>query len=183
MSHPPNRTSKPWCSRFVLGCWSAKFLPLCAEHLPKIPITLICFDISYARQFLTDATPNIGFNINQRVLMGPLGRGFLEEAKKANRMVYVWTVNAPNLMRWCVRHKIDAIMTDDPVTYGVVAAEWKGQQAGFEGDGAKKKEKITFKQRLQIWVISALVLLFGWAFKLKFLPSLEKVKYQKAKAK
>lgn len=114
--------------------------------------------------------------------MGPLGRGFLEEAKKANRMVYVWTVNAPNLMRWCVRHNIDAIMTDDPVTYGVVAAEWKGQQVGFDGDGTKK-EKITFKQRLQIWVISALVLLFGWAFKLKFLPSLKKVKHQKAKAK
>lgn len=187
-SHAPVRTSKPWHSRFVLGCWSARFLPLCARHLPDIPITLICFDISYARQFLTDATPNVSFNINQKILMGPLGKGFLDEVRQANRLIYAWTVNEPNLMRWCIRHGIDAALTDDPILFSNVAAQWKGQKDGFvgDGDGAGKKtketkEQPTLGQKFQIWTMSVLVLLFGWAFKLRYLPAVEKVKAEKAK--
>lgn len=110
--------------------------------------------------------------------MGPLGKGFVEDARKANRLVYVWTVNEPNLMRWCIRRGIDAVMTDDPVLFGAISTEWKGQQKGFAGG---KRERATLLQKLKAWGMSVLVVLFGWAFKLKYLTAVERVRFEKAK--
>lgn len=85
LSAAPVQSPKPWSSRLTVGIWTSSFLPLCIEHLPDLPVALITFSISYARQFL--AIPNVGFNLNQKLLMGPLGRGFLEAARNKGRAV------------------------------------------------------------------------------------------------
>ncbi|KAJ9353886.1 hypothetical protein DTO027B9_5099 [Paecilomyces variotii] len=155
---------KPWSERIVLGCWSAKYLPLAREYLPDYPIALICIDLSYARQFLS--IPNVSFNVNQKILMGPLGRNFLEEARAANRLVFVWTVNKTSLMRWSIRKGVDGVITDDPAVFKAICDNWDG--------GGTDKDPITMSDRLESLLVSAVVLLFGWLFKLKYFPPVEK---------
>lgn len=162
---------KPWNTRIVLGCWSAAFLPACLEHLPSFPIALNCFDVSYARQFLR--VPNIGFNMYQKVLMGPLARGFLEEARAAKRPVYVWTVNEENLMSWSLRKQLDGVVTDRPEEYRRLAESWTGN-----GD-----ERIRASQTAEVWMASLVIVLFGWIFKRKYLPGIERVRFDGAVSK
>ncbi|KAJ5403206.1 hypothetical protein N7509_003077 [Penicillium cosmopolitanum] len=152
-----------WHRRVVLGSWSARYFDACTKYLPRYAMTLICFDLSYARQFMH--VPRISFNVNQKVLMGPLGRGFLEEARSARRRVYVWTVNAPNLMRWCIRHKVDGVITDEPVHYREICEGWEKEQSDPAlKDQDPSLDRLTFSQRLQCFLATGFVVLFGWAF-------------------
>lgn len=160
-------STKPWHSRIILGCWAAQFVPLYMKHLPEFPIALVCFDMSYARQFLR--IPNVGFTINQKVLMGPLGRGFLEEAQAANRPVYLWTVNDANLMNWSLRKKVDGVITDNPVTFREISDSWTGDAP---------EERIQLRQKLEMWMASLMIVLFGWLYKRKYLPAVDKVGFE-----
>ncbi|KAJ5688536.1 hypothetical protein N7462_002928 [Penicillium macrosclerotiorum] len=169
-----------WHRRIVLGCWSARYLPQRARFLPRYAMTLICVDLSYARQFLQ--VPRISFNINQKVLMGPLGRGFLEEAKAARRPVYLWTVNAPNLMRWGIRHDVDGIITDDPALFRQVCEEWKKDKAnGPDAAQDPELDRLSLGQRAQIWIVTAFILVFGWLLRFKYLPAVERVQFDERK--
>ncbi|KAL9632586.1 MAG: hypothetical protein Q9164_005227, partial [Protoblastenia rupestris] len=104
---------RAWNKRIVLGCWAAKFIPLCAHYLPTYPITHIGFSIPYARQFLT--IPNISFNMLQKSLIAPIiGPRFLKDAKAKGRPVYDWTVNDESMMRWSIKQGLDGVITDDP---------------------------------------------------------------------
>ena len=161
-------SSTPWTSRLVLGVWSASYIPSCQTYLPSVPIAIICFDVSYARQILRIPNADIGFNISQKMIMGPLGRGFVEEAKGKGRAVYAWTVNERNLMGWCVRKGVDGIVTDFPEIAREVAEGWGGKNEGMQ-------EKVRFGQKVEVWVLSALLLLFGWIFRKRFLGKVERV--------
>ncbi|KAJ5278596.1 hypothetical protein N7478_003968 [Penicillium angulare] len=170
-----------WHRRIVLGCWSARYLPPRAQYLPRYSIALICFDLNYARQFLQ--VPRISFNVNQQVLMGPLGRGFLEEARAAHRRVYLWTVNAPNLMRWAIRHKVDGIITDEPGELQSVCQEWEKGQAGDSLSSHNSNlDRLTVRQRARIWFVTLFVLLFGWIIKRKYLTAVDRVHFKEEKA-
>lgn len=169
-----------WHRRVVLGCWSAIYLPHRARYLPRYALTLICVDLSYARQFLQ--VPRISFNINQKVLMGPLGRGFLEEARAAHRQVYLWTVNAPNLMRWSIRHEVDGVITDDPASFRQVCQDWEEEQRkGKSISRDPDLDRITWVQRLQVLAVALYVLLFGWFLKRKYLLAVERVQFEERK--
>lgn len=115
----PNR---PWSSRIVLGCWAAKYLPLCARHLPRFPVSFIGFSISYASYFY--AVSGVSFNMMQAVLMTPWGRGFLRRARCDKRPVFAWTVNEVSRMRWDIRHQLDGVVTDDPKLFLEVRKGW-----------------------------------------------------------
>ncbi|KAJ5893232.1 hypothetical protein N7495_004923, partial [Penicillium taxi] len=166
-----------WHRRVVLGCWSARYLPGRERHLPRYPITLICFDLGYARQFLH--VPGISFNINQKILMSPLGRGFLEEAKMARRQVYLWTVNEPNLMRWGIRQKVDGIISDSPALLKEVHEDWQSGTSPHLTD--PKLDRVTWRQHIQIYVVMMYVVFFSWIFKRKYLPSVERVQVEERK--
>ena len=170
----PNPTAGPdWHRRIVLGCWSARYLPRCA-------VTLICVHIGYARQFLQ--VPGISFNVNQMVLMGPLGRGILEEARGAGGRVYVWTVNSPNLMRWGFRHRVNGVITDHPGRFQRVCEEWEIEHQDESGASIRPElNYLTYTQRLQVLAAALYVLLFGWLLKRKYLASVERVQFEEAK--
>ncbi|KAK1819952.1 hypothetical protein LTR12_005674 [Friedmanniomyces endolithicus] len=107
----PSATT-PWRQRVVLGIWAAKFLPLAQQYLPEFPVMHIGFSTSYARHFLK--VPNIGFNMLLPILIAPGGRSFLRDVRKDHRQVLAWTVNAEDRMEWCIRRKLDGVITDDP---------------------------------------------------------------------
>ncbi|KAF2851672.1 tubulin nucleotide-binding domain-like protein [Plenodomus tracheiphilus IPT5] len=90
-SVPPS-PSRPWRSRIVLGCWAAKYLPLCSQYLPGFPVSHIGFSTLIASYFFT--VPNVSFNLNQAVLMTPWGRLFIRKAQREQRPVEIITLQA-----------------------------------------------------------------------------------------
>jgi phosphatidylglycerol phospholipase C len=168
-----------WHRRINLGCWSARYLPLRQRYLPRYAITLICWDVSYARQFLQ--VPRIAFSVNQKILIGPLGNGFLEEARAARRRVYVWTVNAPALMRWSIRHEIDGVITDHPDRFQAECKRWEEE---LTSDSPTKRDpamdRLPLKQRVEILLVALYVVLFGWYYRKNF-PAVERVQFEERK--
>lgn len=116
--------SQPWNSRIVLGIWAARYLPLCAQYLPGFSISYIGFSTYLARQFLK--IPTAGFNMLQKVLIGPIGTAFIKDVKKAQQPLYLWTVNEVNLMRWSIQHEVDGVITDDPKLFREICDTWNG---------------------------------------------------------
>lgn len=126
-------------------------------------MALVCFDLHAARRFFP-LSNLVAYNVNQQVLMGPLGRGFLEDAKKAGKKVFVWTVNSESAMRWCIRKNVDGVVTDHPdLCRQLVKTEGPATTPGSDME-------ITLSDKAEILKISLLVVLFGWIFRLKFLP-------------
>lgn len=92
------------------------------QYLPGFPLSHIGFSIHYARQFLS--TPNISFNMFQKVLVGPLGSKFLRDCAEAQRPVYVWTVNEEQWMRWSIAKGVDGVITDNPELFRDICKKW-----------------------------------------------------------
>ncbi len=150
--------AKHWDQRIVLGCWAAKFLPLCAKYLPTFPISHIGFSIPYARQFLS--VPNVSFNMLQKTLIVPyFGAKFLRDARAKNRPVFVWTVNEESMMRWSISKKLDGVITDDPKRFLEVCDDW---------EHGRRKVNITWSQWMGILWINFMVLIFGAIFWWKY---------------
>ncbi|KAL6834801.1 PLC-like phosphodiesterase [Trichoderma camerunense] len=97
-------SATPWDERIVLGCWNATFMKAALAFLPGFPLAHISTSLYYSRHFLP--IPNLGFNMFQLLLVGPLGGWFLTKAKSATRPVFAWTVNSPKWMEWCIRRNI-----------------------------------------------------------------------------
>lgn len=154
---------RPWHDRVVLGCWAAKYLPLCDDYLPGFPITHIGFSILYAYHFLK--VPNVSFNLLLAVLMTPWGEAFIKKAKAQKRPIFAWTVNDERRMRWGIRKELDGIITDDPKLFLEVRKGW------YEG----MKENFGFLIWWDVLKINFLALIFGFLFRRKFGLCNEKV--------
>ncbi|PNP53108.1 hypothetical protein THARTR1_06318 [Trichoderma harzianum] len=102
-------SATPWDERIVLGCWNATFMKAALALLPGFPLAHISTSLYYSRHFLP--IPNLGFNMFQLLLVGPLGSWFLAKAKSAARPVFAWTVNSPKWMEWCIRRNIPSTRT------------------------------------------------------------------------
>jgi hypothetical protein len=147
---------RPWNSRIVLGCWAAKYIPLCGEYLPGFPVTHIGFSLLYANHFFH--VPNVSFNMLQSVLMTPWGSAFIKKAKCHERPIFAWTVNDEKRMKWGIRKELDGIITDDPRLFLEVRKGWhEGMADGFG---------------IMIWLdilkINILALVFGFLFRRKY---------------
>ncbi|KAJ6144119.1 hypothetical protein N7470_008014 [Penicillium chermesinum] len=125
-----------------------------------------------AQSTISPRIPNVSFNANQYILLGPLGRGFMEEALAARRKVYLWTVNEVNLMRWGIRHGAAGIITDYPALYKQVREEWEKEQK--EGSPDPQLERLTLGQRAYTVLIMFFALTFGWMLRRKHLPPLDR---------
>ncbi|EFQ96026.1 hypothetical protein PTT_03589 [Pyrenophora teres f. teres 0-1] len=84
--------SRPWQKRIVLGCWAAKYLPLCSRYLAGFPVSHIGFSTLIASYFFT--VPNVSFNMAQAILMTPWGRLFIRKAQSDGRPVEIITLQA-----------------------------------------------------------------------------------------
>ncbi|KAI4749115.1 PLC-like phosphodiesterase [Aureobasidium sp. EXF-12298] len=153
----PCLPSSPWSSRIVLGCWAAKYVPLCAEYLPGFPCTHIGFSLSYAKQFLH--IPNVGFNMLLPMLMAPGGKKFLASARKAQKPVLAWTVNETRKMKWCIRRQLDGVITDDPKHFLDVCRNY---------DAREKEQGLSFKTWVDVIRIWVLATIFGFLYRNRF---------------
>lgn len=117
---------RPWNERIMLGCWNAKYVPLCQKILPGYPMAHIGWSIPYARQFLK--VPNVQFNMLQPAMVGPCGNSFMKEVRDANRSLFLWTVNQEKSMRWCMSKGVDGVITDDPKKYLELSEEYHGEK-------------------------------------------------------
>ena len=157
--HPGDRA---WNERVVLGIWAAKFLPLCTKYLPGYPVSHIGFSLCYARQFLQ--VPNVSFNMLQKVLFGPFGARFMRDVRKANRPLYVWTVNDTNLMKWSIQKNLDGVITDDPKRFKRICDEWDEQEP---------EAKPNWTQWLYTFWLWLIIGVFSMPFKRKFPETVE----------
>jgi glycerophosphoryl diester phosphodiesterase len=155
--------SRPWSDRVVLGIWAAKFLPLCHQHLPGYPISNIGFSTCYARQFLN--VPNVSFNMLQKVLLGPVGARFIRDVKKAQRPLFVWTVNDSNLMKWSIQKELDGVITDDPKKFNRICDDWEGDKESIA--------RPSFAQWLYTFWLYIMIGVFTWPFKRRFPETVE----------
>lgn len=154
----PQPSARPWNQRIVLGIWAAKYLPLCHKYLPDFPISYIGLSLYHARQFLR--APNVCFNMHQYSLCGPCGRRFIREAHSASRPVFAWTVNAENMMKWCIQRGLDGVITDDPKRFNEICDEWQG--------AAEPAHRPTVGQLLYACYFWFLVLIFGKLYRFRF---------------
>ena len=58
-------------------------------------------------------------------LMGPLGPRFIRKASRLKRAVFAWTVNEEKNMQWCIEHRLDGVISDDPKKYLDVCDAWE----------------------------------------------------------
>lgn len=111
-----------WEERIVLGAWAAKYLPLALKYSPNFPVMHIGFKLSYARHFFS--IDHIGFNMLLPILMAPGGKSFMRDCQeKYHRPLLAWTVNEIDKMEWCIRRKLDGVITDDPTMFLKVCDE------------------------------------------------------------
>lgn len=139
----------------------ANFMPAAVTHLPSFPITNIGFSIQYSRQFLTPQTPCISFNMLLAALVTPLGRKFIRKAKAENRAVYAWTVNDKAGWEWCIQHRLDGVISDDPKAY-LEYLEEREKKDGVVNWGWKDLQKY-LKVALFVHVFEILYW-FGWGY-------------------
>lgn len=149
------KPTKPWKERIVLGAWDACYIELCKEYLPGFHIAFIGWSVLAASKFLKQ--PDINFNMLQPVLVGPCGSRFMAKAKKANRHLYVWTVNEEEWMEWSIRKEVDGVITDDPKLFLDVCERWRRETAaagqGEAAAAARKRPNGTRRVRLFARVI------------------------------
>jgi glycerophosphoryl diester phosphodiesterase len=157
----PNQ-SRRWTERVLLGIWAAKYLSLCTRYLPEYPITHIGFSTCYARKFL--AVPNVGFNMLQKVLLGPIGSTFIRDVKDAGRQIFVWTVNEKGLMKWSIQKEVDGVITDDTQKFMEVCDDWTDNEAVV---------RVSFLQWLYTFWLYIVVMVFGLIFRYRFPETVE----------
>ncbi|EED12103.1 glycerophosphoryl diester phosphodiesterase, putative [Talaromyces stipitatus ATCC 10500] len=156
------KPSRPWNQRVVVGCWAAKYLPLCTKYFPGYPLTYIGFGIDYAHQFLK--VPNVGINMFLMLIVGPRGQALLREVKKkrSDRSILLWTVNGESWMKWSIRQEVDGVITDDPKKYLEVCKNyneveklyhsWESWKAIFYWHMRNLAFGLTFRYKHGFWV-------------------------------
>ncbi|GKT49011.1 phosphatidylglycerol phospholipase C [Colletotrichum spaethianum] len=120
----------PWEKRIVFGCWNQPYITHVRTILPTYPLALISWSPLYARKFLSPSQPNLSFNMFQKALVGPVGKLFIRKVRKADRKLFVWTVNDEEWMEWSIAAGADGVITDDPEMFLEVCRRWEG------GDGS-----------------------------------------------
>lgn len=82
----------------------------------------------------------------------------------ANRLVFAWTVNKPKDMRWAIRQRVDAVLTDDPAQFRAICEKWDAA----EDRRRQAEDRFTLLEHVQLVLIAVLVALFGWLLKYQF---------------
>ncbi|KAK0616097.1 PLC-like phosphodiesterase [Bombardia bombarda] len=144
-------TSRPWDQRVVMGAWSQHYVDLCKKYLPTFPVAHIGVSLPYASRFLSQ--PAVDFNMLQPMLVGPAGACFMRAVKKAQRNLFVWTVNDEYWMEWSIRKQVDGVITDDPQLFLDVLERYKAAQARIYGDGGEGGEGVVNGGKLKRGVI------------------------------
>lgn len=83
-----------------------------------------------------------GVSLFRYTLMSLGGLKFIEEAKKRNMSVYMWTVNDIPAMKWCMASDLDGIITDYPDVYAALRLSYEPKD---EDESAKQESQAVSK--------------------------------------
>ncbi|KAK3988314.1 glycerophosphoryl diester phosphodiesterase [Cladorrhinum sp. PSN332] len=145
----PPLPGRPWNERMVLGGWNENWISHMTNILPTYPIAYIGFSIIYAHRFLSQTKyPNVNFNLLQQGLVGPVGGQFIKAIRKAERRLYVWTVNEEAWMEWSIKKGVDGVITDDPKKFREVCDRYSLQRKEAGGLVGAKKSGLIKKTKL-----------------------------------
>lgn len=106
-----------WADRLVLGVWRLDVLRACEQYAPKFPILHIGVSRLLADRFLPHPQV-VGISLIHFALTTPGGSTMIKRAKEAGKVVYSWTMNDLQLIKWAISENLDGIVTDDPKLYG-----------------------------------------------------------------
>lgn len=128
-----------------------------------------------ARRILQKAKHVSSFNTFIKALQGPtLGYDLIENAHARNRLVFSWTVNKPKDMRWAIRHRVDAVLTDDPAQFRQICDSWDAA----EDRRTRQGDKFTVAEYAQVLFVAVFFTLFGWMLKYRVASSRKKKMHQ-----
>lgn len=162
----PSAERKGWKDRIVLGIWAAKYLPLAQKYFNGFPVMHIGFSTSYASHFLE--CPEVGFNMLFPMLVAPGGQRFLRDVRAAKRKVLSWTVNDEERMSWCIRRRLDGVITDDPSKFLTVCEKWdEVEDAKRKGWFELELSFTAYREIARIWLFIFFAL---WWFRARFMP-------------
>ncbi|KAI9654279.1 MAG: hypothetical protein M1831_005444 [Alyxoria varia] len=134
----------------------AKFIPLCSQYFPGFAITNIGFSTAYSSQIF-DVT-DTGFTVAQATIVSPSGRRFIQKAHRQDRSVYCWTVNDKKSMDWCVKNKLEGVVTDDIPSF-LSFCETYNEEASHQ-----------WPRKLLLWLLyfNFWIFIFGIAFRQRY---------------
>lgn len=93
----------------------------------------------------------------QPIMVGPFGDAFMKDIRKANRAIYLWTVNQEEAMKWSIYKEVDGVISDDPKKYLEVCERYQGE-----------KVNLAFRSLMYILFVNVLVSAVSVVFKYKF---------------
>ena len=134
-----------------------------ATLLPGYPIAYIGFSLIYAHRFLSEAKyPNVNFNLLQQGLVGPAGGQFIKAIRRAERKLYVWTVNEEIWMRWSIKKGVDGVITDDPKKFRELCDRYS-QPKGKSGN-LVKSDKVGLVKKVKLYTVAFFIQLLSVGF-------------------
>ena len=105
----------------------------------------------------------------RQILVGPGGSKFLADAKAAERSMLVWTVNEEQWMRWCIKNKVDGVISDDPKKYLELCEKYDSADSKEPGFGLKDWALII--------CFNLLAMLFSWLFRYRYGFKIDKERF------
>ncbi|KAF3058674.1 Phosphatidylglycerol phospholipase C [Daldinia childiae] len=130
---------RPWHERVLPCCWTAEYVKLSKEFLPKYSVAHVGFSTTYARA-LAKHEPSLSISMLYYSLALPIvGTRFIRDVKKAGHPLHSWTVNDEDRMEWCVRNGLDGVVTDDPKLFLEVSKRVAEDEAKNEGTAVRRK--------------------------------------------
>ena len=92
-------------------------------------------------------------------MVGPFGDAFLRDVRKANRAMFLWTVNNELSMKWSISKGVDGIITDDSKKYLELRESYQGE-----------KVSLPVKSLMFIVFVNVMSRVFGAVFWYRFRP-------------
>ncbi|CCC12474.1 hypothetical protein SMACR_06553 [Sordaria macrospora] len=158
-------TTRAWNERVVLGCWNENYINVAKTYFPSYRFAYIGFSLPYASRFLSEVHSDVDFNLMQHMLVGPIGARFISKIRKAQRKLYIWTVNEERWMEWGIRKGVDGVITDDPKLFLEVCERWSEKEEEQVGSGSKRGGQLkNFKMHVNAFLLQILAVVFIWAY-------------------
>ncbi|KAK9380995.1 PLC-like phosphodiesterase [Kockiozyma suomiensis] len=156
-----------WKERVVLGIWLVKFLPLCREHVPLVPLIHIGVDPLYAENFIHEPSV-IAVSLLVASLYSNKGYGLIKSLRNLGKLIYAWTVNGAELMNLCIGLDIDAVLTDDPAMFAQLRLDSLSKVEKSNDRLQDAEGLLSFKTKARLYGFCAVVSVLGPLYRRRF---------------
>lgn len=104
----------------------------------------------------------MNFNLLQQGLVGPAGGQFIKAIRRAERKLYVWTVNEEVWMQWSIKKGVDGVITDDPKKFRELCDRYS--QRNEKGGSLVELNKVGLMKKVKLYAIAFFIQLLSMVF-------------------